>query len=234
MAESLRVWLKKTFSLSLILNSMITLASVAGIMYGFYHAWPWWKPYWPYLVNGNLFLVAGVAAIINIFPSASIGRALHTGRLFFHHYVYGSFVLIFSSILIIASTSIDLFLSLFFVNTASVGINAGRFFVLTGATLILDDLPDVSKRIERGLNKVKSGFCRIRKPMYVAQLITGLITFYVFLGVLISSIQRSALTVSNGITICALFITSVTALALVKRKAWLKITPPEACNHESH
>ena len=73
MAESIRVWLKKIFSLTLILNALITLSAIIGIMYGFYHAWPYWKPYAPYLINGNLFIVVGIAALINIFPSASIG-----------------------------------------------------------------------------------------------------------------------------------------------------------------
>ena len=39
-----------------------------GILYGFYFLWPWWKPYTPWLISGNLFLVAAIAALINIFP----------------------------------------------------------------------------------------------------------------------------------------------------------------------
>ena len=172
MAESIRVWLKKVFSLSLVLNSLVTLATVSGIMWGFYHAWPYWKPYAPYLINENLFLIVAVAALINIFPSAAIGRALHTGRLFFHHYVYGFFVLILASIYVIGFTSVSL-ITLFFENNATIAVNTGRFFVLTGMTLLLDDLPDVSERIEKSLNKMKSGFCRIRKGMFALQLITG-------------------------------------------------------------
>ena len=225
MAESIRVWLKKAFSLTLILNSLITLASVIGIVYGFYHAWPYWKPYSPYLINGNLFLIVGAAALTNVFPSASIGRALHTGRLFFHHYVYGFFVLLTSSVYVIAFTSVSL-IELFLVNSANVAVNTGRFFVLTGLALFLDDLPDVSKRVESTLNKVKSGFCRVRKGVHFLQLGTGLVTFYVFLSVLLYTIQHGVLTISNILTMGTLLVTSLTAFAFVRRKAWLKITSP--------
>ena len=155
MGCSIFVYLKKIFSLSLILNSLITLATVAGILYGFYHAWPYWKPYSPYLINGNLFLLVAVAALINIFPSACIGRCLHTGRLWFHHYVYGFFVLLSSSIFVMAFTSVSLIM-LFLINSSNIAVNTGRFFVLTGLTLFLDDLPDVSKRVESAFNKLKS------------------------------------------------------------------------------
>ncbi len=219
-------YVKKTFSLTLILNSFITLTAVTGILYGFFFAWPGWKPYTPWLASGDLFLVAGIAALINIFPSAAIGRALHTGRLFFHHYVYGFFVLVFSTIYVMAFTSVSV-VSLFLVNTGSIPINAGRFFVLTGATLFLDDLPDVSKRIESGLNKVKSAACRVRKGFHVAQLITGAVTLYVFLAILAFSIAHVEVNVANFLTMGTLLVTSLTSFACVKRKDWLKITPPQ-------
>jgi len=224
MAGSVRVLLKKAFSLSLVLNSLITLAAIAGIMYGFYHSWPYWKPYSPYLINANLLLVAGVAAIINIFPGACIGRALHTGRLWFHHYVYGFFVLLTSSVYVVAFTSVSL-VTLFLVNSASVDVNAGRFFVLTGLTLLLDDLPDVSKRIEATLNKIKSKIYQIRKGIHALQLITGFFSSYAFLVVALSSIHSLHLTFSNALTMTTLLITSITSFACVKRGAWLKITP---------
>jgi hypothetical protein len=193
-------------------------------MYGFYHAWPWWKPYAPYLINGNLFLIVAAAAIINIFPSARIGRALHTGRLWFHHYVYGAFVLVTSSIFVIAFTSVSLVM-LFLINSSNLAVNTGRFFVLTGLTLFLDDLPDCSKRVESTLNKIKSKVYQIRKAIHGLQLITGLISLYVFLAVTISMSHNASLSISNLITMSTLLITSVTSLACVKRKAWLNILP---------
>jgi len=224
MGCSIFVYLKKMFSLSLILNSFITLASVAGILYGLYHSWPYWKPFSPYLINGNLFLVVAAAALINIFPSALIGRCLHTGRLWFHHYVYGFFVLLSSAIYVIAFTSVSLIM-LFFIYSSNIAVNAGRFFVLTGLTLFLDDLPDVSKRVESALNKVKSGFYKVRKGIHALQLITGLVSFYVFVAVALSSIHKLAFTFSNFLTMSTFLITSITSFVCVKRKAWLNIAP---------
>ena len=94
MVGSIWVITKKIFSLSLILNALITLAAVAQIIFHYYQAFPYWQPYSPYIVNGSIFFLVIVAALVNIYPSASVGRTLHTGRFLFHHYVYGFFVLL--------------------------------------------------------------------------------------------------------------------------------------------
>lgn len=226
-ASSAKVLLKKTFSLSLIFNALITLGCVAGILLGFYRAYPDWKAFSPYLIDGNLFWLAIAAALINIFPSASIGRALHTGRFLFHHYVYGAFVLVASSVLIAAFASVPL-LSLFFVDDSSIEINAGRVVILAGLTLFLDDLPDCSKRVETGLNWLKSKAYKARKAIHVLQFLTGGISFYCAVSVTLCTLQYGGRILPNSILIVTLFLTSLTSFALVKRKAWLKITlPPE-------
>ena len=226
MAESLRVWLKKVFSLTLMLNAFVTLAAVIGLTYGFYMSFQSvpWKPFAPYLISGNIFLLVIVAALINIFPSARIGRKLHTGRFLFHHYVYGAFVLAASSFCVIAFSPISL-MNLFLVNNPSVSVNTERFFVLTGVTLFLDDLPDVSKRIEMALNKIKTGFFKIRKAMHVLQFVTGAATLYVFLSILLTEIQDGHVNVANGFTMATMLVTAITSFAFVQRKAWLNITP---------
>ena len=221
---------KKLFSLTLILNALITLATLSGILYGFYHAWPWWKPYAPYLVSGNFFLIAAAAALINIFPSASIGRALHTGRLLFHHYVYGFFLLLTSAIYVVAFTSVSLVM-LFLVNSGNIAVNTGRFFVLTGLTLVLDDLPDVSKRVESTLNKLKSQAYRVRKVVHILQFATGAITFYIFLAIAIFCSLHPSTNIANFVTMGTLLVTSVTSFACVKRKAWFRITSPKMSQH---
>jgi hypothetical protein len=224
-----KIWilLKKIFSLTLILNSFITMACVSGILYGFFHAWPYWKPYAPYLISANLFLATVAAALINIFPSASIGRALHTGRLWFHHYVYGAFVLFTSALYVVVFTSVSL-LSLFFINSSDLAVNTGRFFVLTGLTLFIDDLPDVSKRVESTLNKIKSAAYRARKAIFSLQLITGVVTFYTFLSIFLATDNHPHLTISNALTMGTLLITSITSFAFIARRSWLKITPASA------
>ena len=223
--SSAKVILKKTFSLTLIFNALITLGCVAGILLGFYRAMPYWKPFAPYLFDGNLFWLVIVAALINIFPSASIGRVLHTGRFLFHHYVYGAFVLVVSSLLIVAFASVPLH-HIFFVDDSSIEINAGRVFILAGLTLFIDDLPDVSKRIEAGLNWVKSKAYKARKAIHALQLLTGVVTFYCGISALLCTIQYGGRIVPNSFLIGTLFITSITSFVLVKQRAWLKITSP--------
>jgi hypothetical protein len=226
MASSIRTVLKKIYSIALVLNALITIASVAGILSGFYLSYPYWRPYAPFLIDGNLFWIAIAAGVINIFPSAAIGRALHTGRFLFHHYVYGFFVLLSTSALVTAFTSIPL-PSLFFVESYNVGVNAGRVVFLTGLALFLDDLPDVSKRVESGLNKIKKKAYKIRKSLHIIQLVTGVFALYCCLSILLSTIVDSSHALPNSFVIGSLLITSITSFACLKRRAWLRITPPE-------
>jgi hypothetical protein len=226
MTSPVRVILKKIYSIALILNALITVASVAGILSGFYISYPYWRPYAPFLIDGNLFWIAIAAGVINIFPSAAIGRALHTGRFLFHHYVYGFFVLLSTSACVTAFTSIPL-PSLFFVESYNVGVNAGRVFFLAGLALFLDDLPDVSKRVESGLNRIKKKAYRIRKSLHILQFVTGVFALYCCLSILLSTIVDSSRALPNSFVIGSLLVTSITSFVCLKRKAWLKITPPE-------
>jgi hypothetical protein len=230
-ADSVCVILKKTFSIALIFNALISIACVAGIVYAFLWTSPTWQPYYPYLINGNLFILAIAAAIINIFPAASIGRALHTGRFLFHHYVYGFFVVASSSAFVIWFTPVPL-LSLFFVDSSNVAVNAGRVFLLAGLALFLDDLPDVSMRIERSLNWVKCKACQVRRLLHGLQILTGAIAIYCAIAITLSTIYQDPVrALPNSFAIVTLFITGITSFALAKRKVWLRITPPEPKNH---
>jgi hypothetical protein len=226
MAGSFDIILKKIFSIALIFNALITLAVVAGILFGFYKTYPLWRPFTPYLFDGNLFWFAIAAAIINIFPSACIGRALDTGRFLFHHYVYGFFVLLSASVFVTLFTSLSL-VNLFLISTDDLAVNVGRFFILAGATLLLDDLPDVSERVESSLNWVKTKACQIRRGLHVLQFLTGLVSFYVLTAVLITTMVNPERAYYNSFLIVTLLITTITSLASVKRKAWLKITPSD-------
>ena len=227
METSFGVILKKTFSLALVFNALITIAAIAGIIFGFYRSYPYWQPYAPWLINGNLFWFAIAAAVINIFPSAAIGRALHTGRFLFHHYVYGFFVLLSSSVFITIFTPIPL-PSLFLVESNSVAVNAGRVFELAGLTLLLDDLPDVSKKMQKGLNWIKTKAYQARKSLHVFQFTTGCFAFYCGFSILLDTIGNSDRALPNSFAIVSLLLTGITSFACVKRKAWLKITPPQS------
>ena len=163
--------------------------------------------------------------MINIFPSASIGRALNTGRLLFHHYFYGFLVLLFSAVYVVVFTPVSLF-SIFFVNNTSVAVNVGRFFIIGGGALLLDDLPDVHERVESCLNWLKAKAGQGGKIISAVQLVTGAFSFYIFFAILLAMFQNSHwVTLANSILIATMFVTSVTSLIFVKRKVWLKIKP---------
>jgi hypothetical protein len=226
-AASVKTVLKKTFSIALIFNSLISVACVAGIIYGYYQAYPYWKPYAPFLINGNIFWLAIAAGLVNIFPGAAIGRALHTGRFLFHHYVYGFFVLASTTALVGVYTGLNV-ISIFFIDSNAVAVNAGRCFFLAGLALFLDDLPDVNRHIERSLNWIKRGAYQIRKPLHITQIITGIFAFYCALSITLSTLQNTGRWLPNSFVIVSLFITAITSFALAKQGAWLKISLPQA------
>ena len=225
MAGTVFTILKKIFSVALIFNALITLAVLSGLLFGVYKSYPYWHPFTPYLLDGNLLWIAVAAAAINIFPAACIGRALHTGRFLFHHYVYGFVVLLIGSLLVVFFTSIP-FLNLFLLNSGDIVVNAGRFLVLAGLTLFLDDLPDVSERIESTLNWVKTKACQAKRVLHALQLVTGLGTLYLLVAVSLQTIMNPVRIFYNSFLLGGLLVTTITSLACVKRKAWLKIEPP--------
>jgi hypothetical protein len=214
---------KKTFSVTLVFNALLSIGCAMGILSGFYWRYQNWQPFSPYLVSASLFWVLIIAAVINIFPSAGVGRSLHTGRLFFHHYFYGFLVLLFSGAYVIFFTPVSL-LNIFFVNDTSVAVNVGRVFLLGGGALVLDDLPDVHGKIDSFLCWLKTKAGQGGKIISAMQLITGLVAFYIFVAIALAMNQDpSYITMANLIVLVSTFITGFTSLIFVKRKVWLKI-----------
>jgi hypothetical protein len=110
------------------------------------------------------------------------------------------------------------------VNDTSVAINIGRFLLLGGLTLLLDDLPDASKHIESGLNKIKAGAHRLQKAIVAAQLVTGAFSLYLFAAVTAAMTQVPEwVTVANFLLIFSTLVTGVTSFIFVKRKVWCNI-----------
>jgi hypothetical protein len=177
----------------------------------------------PYLISGNLFWVAIAAAIINIFPSAGLGRSLHTGRFLFHHYFYGFMVLVCAVVYIVFITPISL-LTIFLVNDTSIQVNVGRFFILGGLTLVLDDLPDVHTKLDSGLNWLKCKVGQGARFVSAVQLVAGAVSLYVSASVTLSVYATPEyVTVANLLLIGTLFITSITSFIFVRRRVWQKI-----------
>ena len=227
MASSVWVILKKVFSLAFIFNALISITAVAGMLYGFYTSKDPWYPFAPYFLDGNLFWLALAAGAICIFPAAAIGRSLHTGRFLFHHYVYGFFVLAITAILVRVFTPFSV-ITIFFIDSNDIGVNAARAFFLAGLAMFLDDLPDLSLKTETCLNWVKTKACYIKKTLHYTTLITGIFAIYTSMAMLASTIAENFNRwLPNLFGIVSLFITGIMCLAFFIRKDWLKITPPK-------
>jgi hypothetical protein len=220
MHRVISVYGRKIFSVSLIFNALLTVICILGLLRGFYV--DNWKPYTPFLVNGNFLWAIVALAVINIFPAAYIGK-VHTGRLWFHHYVYG-FAVLFTSITWVALfTSISL-TNLFLVNTANVSVNVGRFLFLSGLALVLDDLPDVHRVSMHSLRWLKSKAYEARKIIYAAQAILTALVIYVLAAVILSVSQNpNWVTPANFILIGSTLVSILASFLTLKLKTWLKL-----------
>jgi hypothetical protein len=206
---------KKLSSLALIFNSLLSITYAIGLLTGVYVAH--WKLYSPYLIDGSLFWAIILASIINIFPAMNLGR-VKTGRLWFHHYVYGFVVLVLAVVFLIVFTSVS-FLSLFTANITSVTLNVGRFFFLGGLTLVLDDFADISNRLRFVLSLFKSKVYQGRRIVHMTQCLLGFVSLYIFLCISIYVTQNPEwATLANFILIGSLLVTSLTALVSVGRR----------------
>jgi hypothetical protein len=213
---------RKLFSLALIFNSLLTIVFAIGLLAGYYTLYPEWTPYPPYILDGRLFWILIPATIMNIFPCVNIGQ-VHTGRVWFHHYVYG---------IIVAATSATLTLlwapnsnlNLLTLYTTDIGINIGRFFILGGATLVIDDLPDISKRLKNGLSLLKSKATKNGRTLNTLQTLMGAIQLYFLLAISIYLSQHQVeITLANSVLVTTLVITTITAFANARRKGWLQM-----------
>jgi hypothetical protein len=221
MGKIVDVYGKKFFSLTLIFNSLLTIVYATGLL-AFRYAYPDLKLYTPYIIDGQLFWILIPAALINIFPSVNIGK-VETGRLWFHHYVYG-FIIAGISATTTALWSPTAIPSLFIANTTNTGINVGRFFILGGLTLIIDDLPDVSKKLKSGLKFIKSKAQQKGRTIHVIQFLMGFATLYFFLAISIYLPQHpDEITLANAILLGTLLVTVLTSFANAGRKVWLDI-----------
>ena len=222
-----RVWViaKKMFSVSLVFNALLTIACCMSILGGYYWFDLGWKPFAPYIIDGAVFWFAIAAAVINIYPSAMVGRKLHTGRFLFHHYLYGLIVIACAVLYIFFFTSESL-LTIFFVNNTSVEVNIGRFFFLGGLALLLDDLPDVSQRIEGHLNWLKDKARKVPVFMGVVQAVTGAVSLYIAAAIIWSMINVPEwITVANILVLGSILITGIVSFVFIKRRFWHTIEP---------
>jgi len=108
----------------------------------------------------------------------------------------------------------------------------GRFFILGGAALVLDDLTDVSRHMERVLNRMKFHVGTQGKLFVALQLICGLVSLYIFGAVMFATIFTPGwFTVANVLVSGTVFVTAITSLVFVRRRVWLKINFSHAGTH---
>ena len=218
LTSHLAVYGKKLLGLSLIFNSLLSIAYAVGLLAGYYG--DGWKLYMPYLVDGAFFWILILVSILNIFPSALVGQ-VKTGRLWFHHYVYGFLVSAIAILFLIALSPIPLY-SIFTINTTNVTVNVGRFFLLGGLTLVLDDFSDISKSLRQALCHLKLKTHEHRKVMHAVQCIASCFSFYLFVAVVLCIIQNLHMaTPANFILSGTLLVTSLISFSAAKRKIWL-------------
>lgn len=222
-----RVWViaKKLFSISLVFNALLTIACATSVLGGVYWYYAPWKPFQPYLVDGAVFWFAIAAAILSIYPSAMLGRKLHTGRFLFHHYFYGIVVIVCAAIYTIFFTSASI-LTIFFTFNESVQVNIGKFFLLGGFALLLDDLPDVSTHIEGRLNWMKDKARRVPTLIGIIQAIAGAGSLYLSLSLLWGIIHVPQwVTIANFLTCFSTLITAILSFVFLGRRFWHNMEP---------
>jgi len=215
---------KKVLSLAMIFNSLLSIVYAMGLLRGYYINK--WALYEPYLISGTLFWALIPASFVNIFPSTLIGK-VKTGRLWFHHYVYGLIVSTLSIIFVIFCAPISI-IDLFIAYTTNASVNVGRFFLLGGLTLVLDDLPDVSDLLRRSLGFLKLKAYQGRRIMHIIQGVVSLLLLYFFSTVVLSMITNPAeATLPNLIFSGNLLAGSLISIGILKLKTWLRITVPK-------
>jgi MFS family permease len=223
---------RKTLSLALIFNSMISLASIVNILVGSYINAYSWQLYSVYLVNGSLFLFAIATAVLNIVPAKFIGK-VHLKRILFHHYVYGflasSISLMLMAIFAPAYVLVFLMPSLGFQTTGMqmITIYSCLFFVYGGLTLMIDDIQDVSMRLDKTLDRLKIWAIKSSKTLQKVHFISSLATVYIATYICALCLENVATIetgspwfVSNMILAASLFITGFWGLKAVKAKYW--------------
>jgi hypothetical protein len=231
-----RAWViaKKLFSIGLVFNALLTIACALSVLSGAYWYLAGWKPFEHYLIDGGIFWFAIVAAVLNLYPSAMLGRKLHTGRFLFHHYFYGLLIMIVAAVYVTFFTSASLF-TIFLVFNESVNVNIGKFFLLAGFALLLDDLPDTSMRIEGHLNLIKGKVRKIPRLIEAVQAIAGVVSLYLCASILWGIINVPEwVTLANFITSFSTFITAVTSFVFLKRRFWHNIEPNHSKEANKH
>lgn len=220
--EGLRAILKKAVSLTLIFNSVASLLSSIGVLCGIYVGVSFIFIYNPRSLESLPLFFVAATSILNIAPAKAIGR-VNLRRIMFHHYVYG--------LLSIAAYFALCIAHLFLADIFSLGKYQAyaSLFLYWGLTLTIDDLADVSPRIEHLLNLIGN---RVRRAGWLIQkvhLLSSLISAYAAIHVLVCSLKSGfplidspLLGFLHTLLIANLLVTAFYGLKICREKTWLK------------
>jgi hypothetical protein len=223
---------RKTLSLALIFNSMISLVSIGSVLSAFYVSQLGWQPYAPYLINGSLLWLAVLTAVLNIVPAKLIGK-VKIGRVLFHHYVYGllassipfALIAVFAPAYLLVLLIPDLGFQMS--GLQMLPAYAGSFFVYGGLTLVIDDIRDVSLRLGRTFDKLKMWAFKSSNILQKVHLSSSLASLYVTICIIAWGLENimcqktlSIWDISQLFFMASLLITSLWGLKVVKAKLW--------------
>ena len=223
---------KKILGLSIIFNSLVCISSAVNILVSFYDARPFWQPYAPFLLNGSFFWAVVIAAIINIMPARRIGNAKWR-RILFHHHTYGIAVS-FSSIFWIIFFTPHAFQMITTFPYKAETITAQHLFyymalcfVYGGFALFVDDVHDISSRTRQLFEGVISKFVTSGWWIRGIHLLSGILSLYVSVSVVIWFIKNYGwirswhLWILSHLTLTVnLICTSVYTIYVAKRKRY--------------
>jgi hypothetical protein len=227
MSKTLAKLGRKTLSLALIFNSIVSLTSAANILAIFYLNWQAWRPYSPYLLDGSLFWIVVVTAALNIVPAKLIGK-VEIERILFHHYVYGFLTSSISLTLMAVFAPAYIFALLTpSLGGQTIGFYSCLFFVYGGLTLTIDDLHDVSLRLDRALDRLRLWVCKSGATLHRVHLVSSLVTVYTAISICAWFLENSLSNeiwslwdVFNMVLVISLLITGLCGLKAVKAKCW--------------
>ncbi|GEM_PF-740078 len=232
MSKTLSKLGRKTLSLALIFNSLISLTFVISNLVSSYPSTVGEQPYWFYLIGNSVYLFVFIASILNILPAKLLGK-VDLGRIWFHHYVYGFLASSVSLTLMVifAPTYVLVFLmpSLCFqaAGLQMFLIFSALFFVYGGLTLVIDDVRDVSAKLGKVFDKLKIRAYKSSRSLQKMHLISSLVTLCVSLSLyasLIEKIIQSEIWIIQNITATffatSLLITGLWGLRAIKAKYW--------------
>ncbi len=232
MSNVLRALCKKILGLALIFNSIVSLISAANILYGFYQSRLFWQPYSPYLIEGSLFWFVILTSTLNLVPAKLTGK-VDLRRFLFHHYVYGFLVILASLSLIVLFMPACIFMVL----EPSIGLEmegfqsvlsyAILFFIYGGLTLIIDDIYDISMRVSRIFDRIKTRMQRLGRMLQTVHLCSSVITIYIAACVAIwcfknyfLMIDWPLLSLAHIIFTSSMLVNSFCGLKAVKERMW--------------